>query len=118
MAKNNLFAKILAILLTLSGLGTLAVGIRYSFFGPDILLTLKIIFFALLFADAICYFGAAWGVLKNIKWLFPLTIALLIVNALGIIFDDIGLVDILAFLVNVIILVLVIYNHNKLANQQ
>jgi uncharacterized membrane protein len=109
--------KIPTILLTLFGLGTLAVAIRYSFFGPEIALNLKIIFFALLFADAVCYLIAAWGMWKNIKWIYPLTVALLVVNALAIIFDNIGLIDILAFLVNVIILVLVIYNHNKLANR-
>jgi len=102
--------KILTILLALFGLGTLAVTVNYIFFGPEIPLALKVIFFALLFADTVCYFGAAWGVWKNIKWIYPLTIALLVVNALGLIFDDIGLVDILVAIFNIFVLVLLVYN--------
>lgn len=105
--------KILTILLSLMGAGVLAVAVRYTFWGPDIPLVLRLIFFFLLFADAVCYFVAAWGVAKNIKKIYPLTIALLIINVFGTIFDDIGFVDIAAAAINIIIIILLVYNHRK-----
>jgi len=113
---QNLIEKILTVSFVLVGLGVLAVAVNYTFFGPDIPLVLRVIFFSLLFTDAICYFVAAWGVWKNIKWLYPLIIALLAINIIGIIFDDIGFVDIAAAVYNVILLVLLIHNHNKWKN--
>jgi len=105
--------KILAVLLSLVGAGVLAVAINYTFFGPDLPLVLRLIFFFLLFADAVCYFVAAWGIFKKIKKIYPLTIALLVINALGIIFDDIGFVDIATAGVNIVIIILLIYDHQK-----
>ncbi|HOE15551.1 MAG TPA: hypothetical protein PLH82_02700, partial [Candidatus Paceibacterota bacterium] len=65
---------------------------------------------------AICYFVAAWGILKNKKWLFPWTVALLIVNILALIFDDIGVIDISYGIFNFLILALVIYSYRKNLN--
>lgn len=110
---KKLIRSILAIFLVLFGLGTVVVAINYTFFSPDILLVLRLVFFFLLLTDAVCYFVAAWGVAKNIKWVYPLTIILLIVNILGLIFDDFGLIDASAAVVNIIILVLLVYNHKK-----
>lgn len=108
---KSIFSKILVILLILSGIGTLLAAAGYPIYNPSLALNLRLIFFFLLFADAVCYFVAAWGANKNIKWLYPLTIALLVINALGLIFDDIGLVDISFSLFNILILIILIYNH-------
>ena len=113
---KNLLQKILVALFILVGLAVAAVAIRYSIFATTVALNLRLIFFAILFADAICFFVAAWGVAKNIKWLYPLTIALLVVNALGLIFDDIGFADIAATAINILLLILLIVNHRKIRN--
>jgi hypothetical protein len=105
--------KLLTVLLIVVGMAVLAVAVRYTFWPLDISLTLKIIFFVLLGGDAICYFVAAWGVAKNVKWLYPFTIALLVINTLGAIFDDIGLADIIASGINIVLLIMLIYVYKK-----
>lgn len=60
------------------------------------------------------YFVVAWGVAKNVKWLYPLTTALLIVNALGTIFDDVGVIDVVFMVANTLILILLLNYRKKL----
>jgi len=105
--------KIISILLIISGLSTFVVAVYYPVNATTVSFSLKMIFFLLLFTDAVCYFVATWGILKNKKWLFPWTVALLVINILGLIFDDIGAIDITYGIFNFLILVLVIYNHQK-----
>jgi hypothetical protein len=106
--------QVLAVFLTTMGLAVLAVALRYTFWGPDISLVLQLIFFFLLFADAVCYFVAAWGVRRGKKWVCPFTIALLVVNILAAIFDDIGLADIVVMGFNLLMLVMLFYSKKEI----
>ena len=105
--------KIIIISLIISGLSTSVVAVYYPINTVSISLALRLMFFLLLFADAICYFVAAWGILKNMKWLFPWTVALLVVNILALIFDDIGIIDLAYGIFNLLILILVVYYHRN-----
>ena len=106
--------KFLVLILVLLGLLTLAVAVYYPINTTSISLALRVMFFLLLSADAICYFVAAWGILINKKWLFPWTVALLVVNILALIFDDIGAIDLAFGVFNILILILVIYYNRKI----
>ena len=105
----DIVKKILFYLLILSGLAVLLVAANYTFFSPNIPFVLRLIFFLLLLIDATCYFATAWGIFKNIKWLFWPTIVLLVLNTLAAIFDDFGLVDALASAFNLLVLISFIF---------
>lgn len=106
--------KFLILILVLLGLLTLTVAVYYPINTTSISLTLRLMFFLLLSADAICYFVAAWGILISKKWFFPWTVALLVVNILALIFDDIGIIDLAYGVFNLLILILVIYYNRKI----
>lgn len=112
--KNNLLRNVLIVLLGVMGFAVLAVAVRYTFWGPEIALVLRLIFFFLLFTDAVCYFVAAWGVRRGKKWVYTFTIALLAVNILAVIFDDIGLVDIVAMGFNLLMLIMLFYSKKEI----
>lgn len=106
--------KILTALLIAMGLAVLAVVVGYPLLNGEIPANVIWIISVLMGADAICYFVAAWGVAKNVKWLYPLTTALLIVNALGAIFDDIGVIDVIFMVANTLILILLLNYRKKI----
>jgi len=112
--KTDLLRNTLITLLVLMGLAVLAVVVGYPLLNGEIPTNVIWLISVLMGADAICYFVAAWGVAKNIKWLYPLTTALLIVNALGVIFDDIGVIDVIFMVANTLILILLLNYRKKL----
>ena len=103
----------LAYLLILLGLGVLAAAAGYPIYNPTVPLNWRLVLSLFLLADAACYFTAAWEVLKGIKWLSLPTMALLTINALAVIFDDIGLPDIIFLALNTSALALLIYSKKK-----
>jgi len=106
--------RILTLILTFLGLAIVAVVVGYPLLDAEIPENVIWIISLLMGADAICYFVAAWGVAKNVKWLYPLTTALLIVNTLGAIFDDIGVIDVVFMVTNTLILVLLLNYRKKI----
>ncbi len=112
--KTNLLKSILTILLSAMGLAVLAVVVGYPLLNGEIPANVIWLISVLMGVDAICYFVAAWGVAKNVKWLYPLTTALLIVNALGAIFDDVGVIDVVFMVANTLILILLLNYRKKL----
>lgn len=112
--------KIIATILILSGLGILAAAIFYALEPEMASLKIRLIFLALLTADAICYFIAAWGVQRSIKRLYFWTLALLSINFIALIFDDTGVIDLTVAGLNLLLLVMVILNFklNKPNNEK
>ncbi len=96
------------------GLAVLAVVVGYPLLNREIPANVIWLISLLMGADAICYFVVAWGVAKNVKWMYPLTTALLIVNALGTIFDDVGVIDVVFMVANTLILILLLNYRKKL----
>jgi hypothetical protein len=95
------------------GLGVLAAGTFYAVEPEMASLPIRLIFLFLLLADAVCYFVAAWGVCRDIKWVYPLAVILLIINTLALIFDNIGVIDLSVAAFNILLLILLIINHKK-----
>lgn len=96
------------------GFAVLTVAVRYTFWSPDISPILKTIFFILLGGDAVCYFVAAWGVRRGVKWTYLFTIGLIVINILAAIFDDVGLTDLVAAGINILMLVMLFYGNRKM----
>lgn len=111
--KNIMMKKIISVLLAFFGILTLITGIYYYANTPLIDKTIRTIMFSLFVADAIFYLAASWGVFKKIRWLFWPTIALLAVNILALVFDDIGWVDLSAGFYNLIIIILLLTSVGK-----
>lgn len=105
--------KIISVLLAFLGILTLIAGIYYYMNNPTVDQTTRIILSSLFVADAILYLAASWGVFKKIRWLFWPTIALLAVNILALVFDDIGWVDLSAGFYNLIIIILLLTSVGK-----
>ena len=103
--------KILTVLLIMMGLGILAAATFFAIEPEMVSLVILLVFLALLLIDAICYFVAAWGISKGVKWLYWPTIGILGINISGLVFDNIGFVDISVALFNILILILLIVYH-------
>lgn len=76
-------------------------------------ITIRTIFLLLLTLDAILYFVASWVVAKKIKRFFYAVIFLLSINIIALIFDDVGLVDLLAGFYNLMLIILLAINLKK-----
>jgi len=98
--------KITAILLAFGGLFTLTAGIYFFARSASVPITIRTIFLLLLVVDAILYFVASWVVAKKIKRFFYAVVLLLSINIIALIFDDVGLVDLLAGFYNLILIIL------------
>lgn len=105
--------KVLAALFIIMGLMILAVMAFFAIEPEMTSLPVLLTFLALFVIDAICYFVAAWGVSKNIKRLYWPTIAVLGINILALVFDNIGIVDISVALYNILLLILFIINMRR-----
>jgi hypothetical protein len=114
--KNNLLRSFLIALLSIMGVAVSAVAVGYPLLNSEISTNVVLAISVLMGADAVCYFVATWGVAKKIKWLYPPTVVLLVVNILGAIFDDIGVVDIIFVMVNALILILLLNYQKKIRN--
>lgn len=112
MKKYNFLKRLLAILFVLSGLAVFVSAILYPILNPNLPIATRLIISSAIIADAFCYFIAAWSVTRSIKWLYLFTIVLLIVNAIGIIFDEVGMYDILASAFNILLLGLFVISLN------
>jgi hypothetical protein len=94
---------LLSALFFLAGLATLVIGIYYTVQTTNLAFIIRFIFAALLGLDAIFYFIAAWGIYKKINWIYIPALVLLVVNVLGLIFDDFGLADALFAIFSIIL---------------
>lgn len=113
MSKKFSLHDLLIILITLSGLAGLVLAIWYPIVQTTVDMKARIIIASFLALDAIFYFVAAWGVYKRIKWIYYFSILLFSINAIAIIFDEIGFYDILAFALNILLLILLIVDNKK-----
>jgi len=108
---KSLIKNLLIILLSLSGLAILAMVAFWALEGEMASRLILLVFLTLMLFDAIGYFVAAWGVCRNIRKLYPWTLALLTINIIALIFDQIGVIDLTVGGINLLLLILVIYNH-------
>lgn len=97
-------------LLGIFGVVILVSAMFFMVTNTHVMFLIRLIMASILFLDAICYFVAAWGIAKNIRWIENLTVFLLAINALGVIFDDIGFYDILTLVSNIILLFMLIFH--------
>lgn len=107
--------KIIIALLVVFGLFTLMAGIYFPISATAAPLTIRLVFLSLLLIDAILYFIAAWGIGRKIDLLFYPTIMLLALNILGLIFDDLGWINLGAGVYNLLIIILLIANRRQSA---
>lgn len=110
--KNNLLRSFLIALLSIMGVAVSAVAVGYPLLNSEISANVVLIISVLMGMDAVCYFIAAWGVAKNMKWLYLPVIFLLVINILGAIFDDIGVIDVVFVVANILTLTF-LYNYQK-----
>lgn len=111
---KNFLHHLLIFLLALTGVGLLVLAVFYYQTQTNIATNVRAIIAGLFFLDAIFYFVVAWGVCRKIKWLYWCGIALVAVNAVAIIFDDIGFYDIIASLINIPLLIMLISDRKQL----
>lgn len=112
----KLIHNLLIALLIITGLSIIFLTLFYFFnYQDQIPQTALIIISSLLLFDGIIYFSIAYGIIKKIKIFYHFGILLNFLNAIAIIFDNIGLYDIIATIVSLIILILLIidYKNNK-----
>lgn len=104
---------VLSVFLILVGLVWFVVA-GYGLSQTSVALNIRIIISALIFADGIFYLLAAWGVTKKIRWIVFLAIPLTLLNAIASFADEVGMYDILSFVVNAGIFVLLMVNYKKI----
>jgi len=107
---KNILRKSLVVLFILAGLGIIFVAVYYlvSASNRDISFVIRLVLSLLMGLDALGYLLVAWGLSKNISWIYPFALVLLIINVLALFFDDIGWADISAILFNILFGVLLI----------
>ncbi len=108
MNKNLIIYSLIAV-----GIFLIVVSIMYPIYNDFLPLNTKIIISSLIAIDAILYFVSAWGINRNIKWIYYLTIILIFVNAIASLSDQLGLYDILAFVIHVFLFILLIINYKQ-----
>lgn len=110
--KANVHSFLIILILLTGGIG-IVLAILYPLSQTSLGISTRLIVTSFLMIDAICYFVAAWGVHRRIKWIYALSIALFLANALATIFDEIGVYDVLASILNIILLVLLVTDNKK-----
>ncbi|OPZ23677.1 MAG: hypothetical protein BWZ03_00423 [bacterium ADurb.BinA186] len=100
--------KIIAILLAPVGLLTLVAGFYFFVNTQSAPVVIRWIFVSLMTLDAILYFVASWAIFRKIRWFYYPAIFLLAINMIALVFDDVGLVDLVVGFYNAILIVLVL----------